>query len=187
MTPPIHCVSPEYRSGKCRLTCGIGFYSGGDGDCAGGMTFGLNPNSTESEAQFQNAAEAEASTAAKNKSSGGGTSTGVKVGVSIGVILFALLVFAALGAFFLHRRRQARSSMPPGYETAAELDFDGSELKGYGAEMKPPVPAKNYELSTTRAEPRHELDTPVVELPGSRFNEHVDGSPPGNERTFYSE
>lgn len=170
------------------LTFSIGFYSGGDGDCASGMTFGLNPNSTETEAQFQNAAEAQASATAKNKSSGGGTSTGVKIGVSIGVILFALLVFAALGAFFLHRRRQARSSMPPGYETAAELDLDASEPKGYGpAEMKPPVPAKNYELSTSRADSRHELASPAVELPGSKFSEHVDEPPLAHERTFYTE
>jgi hypothetical protein len=170
------------------LTFSIGFYSGGDGDCASGMTFGLNPNSTETEAQFLNAAEAQASATAKNKSSGGGTSTGVKIGVSIGVILFALLVFAALGAFFLHRRRQARSSIPPGYEAAAELDLYASEPKGYGpAEMKPPVPAKNYELSTSRADSRHELGSPAVELPGSKFSEHVDEPPLAHERSFYTE
>jgi MYXO-CTERM domain-containing protein len=143
------------------------------------MTFALNPNSTETEAEFQAAAQAESSAlsaASKNKSSEGGTSKGVKIGVSLGVIAFALLVAAALGLFFVRRRRQAQSR-PPGYATAAELDlYAGDRKDSDDAEVKPPVPSKNYELATTRANPpmpRHELASLPAELAGSRFSEHV--------------
>jgi hypothetical protein len=141
------------------------------------MTFGLNPNSTQTETEFQSAAQPEASATAKRKSSRGGGTSGVKIGVSIGVVVFALLVFAALGAFFLHRRRQARS-IPPGYAAAAELDLDAAKPKGYDyPELKPQVPAKNHELSTTGAHgvqpasPRHELASPLAELSASKFSE----------------
>jgi hypothetical protein len=158
------------------------------------MTFGLNPNSTETEAEFEAAAKAEASAASKNKSSGGGTSKGVKIGVSIGVIAFVLLVAAALGAFFVRRRRQAQS-MPPGYATAAELDLSAVDRKDYDSEeVKPPVPLKNYELATTRARaatPRHELASPPAELAVSRFSEHVvspqDETSPPHQGSFYRE
>jgi hypothetical protein len=139
------------------------------------MAFGLNPNSTETEAEFQAAAEAESSGAANAKSSGGGTSKAVKIGVSIGVIVFALLVAGALGAFFIRRRRQVQAAPP--YVAAAELDHYAAEHKAYDqAEVKPPVPMKNYELSSTRANdaaPRQELASPPAELAGSRFSENM--------------
>ena len=160
------------------------------------MTFGLNPNSTETEAEFQVAAVAAASAAAAQNNSSGGTSKGVKIGVSIGVILFALLVALALGAFFMHRRRQARAATTavaaaPPYEVAAGFDHYAAEHKSYNqGEAKPPVPTKNYELAATRAKDmnsRHELASPPVELAGSRFSDHIrqEASSPRNEGSFY--
>jgi hypothetical protein len=145
------------------------------------MTFGLNPNSTETEAEFQAAATAE------NKSSGG-TSKAVKIGVSIGVVIFALLVALAVGAFFMRRRRQA-NAIAPVYEVAAGLDHYAAEHKDYTqGGTKPPV--KNYELPANRdgaVNSRHELASPPAELAGSRFSDHVrqQASSPPHQGSFY--
>jgi hypothetical protein len=162
----------------------LGFYSEGQGDCASGMTFGLNPNSSETEAEFQAAAIAE-TTVAENKSSGG-TSKGVKIGVSIGVILFSLLVAAVLIAFLIHRRRKYQAAPP--YD-GAPPDHNAYENKPYDTENKPPVPEKNHELSASLGKnlgssPRYELASPPVELAGSRFDHYPD---PPNQGSFYRE
>ncbi|KIM95108.1 hypothetical protein OIDMADRAFT_172245 [Oidiodendron maius Zn] len=166
------------------------FYSEGESDCASGMTFGLNPNSTETEAEFQGAAVAEASAAAAQNKSSGGASKGVKIGVSIGVIVFALVLALALGALFMHRRRQALAASPP-YEVGAGIDHYAAEHKYYTqGEAKPPVPTKNYELADTRTNDmysRHELASPPVELAGSRFSDHLrqETSSPPHQGSFY--
>jgi hypothetical protein len=108
-----------------------------------GIAFGLNPNSSETEADFQVAAEAEAKISSK---SSGGTSKAVNIGVSIGVIIFALLVGAALAVFLIRRPRKAQSAAS--YEVS-DLDHYAADHKDCGqAEIKPPVPPKNYELAT---------------------------------------
>jgi hypothetical protein len=170
-------VSPFCHSIKPALTFRLGFYSQGTGDCAKGMTFGLNPNSSETEAEFQGVAMAEASTAAENKpssegtshGSSGGTSTAVKIGVSIGVVIFALLVAAAFfRASFVHRRQRQGIQIPE----LPELGLPDFASKDYNqAKIKPPVPIENYELVTTDSKAenlvalRHELASPVAELP----------------------
>jgi hypothetical protein len=130
------------------------------------MTFGLNPNSTETEAEFQGTA------IAQNKSSGG-TSKAVKIGVSIGVILFALIVSACIAAFIVHHRWKRNAS--PAYDGPPEGHYAGDNK----TEDKPPVPLKKHELYTPVGQeldspaPQYELpDRAPVELAGSRVNPH---------------
>jgi MYXO-CTERM domain-containing protein len=114
------------------------------------MIFGLNPNSTETAAEFEGVAMAEAGPAAESTSpaaegkSSGGNSKALEIGISLGVIIFALLVAAALAAFFVHRRR--RGIRIP------ELDHYAAEHKDYNqADIKPLAPKENYELETIQA------------------------------------
>jgi MYXO-CTERM domain-containing protein len=140
------------------------------------MTFGLNPNSTETEAEFEGVAMAEAapgaeskSPAAENKSSGG-TPKALEIGISLGVIVFALLVAAAFAAFFVHRRRRG-IRIPELDHYAAELDHYAAEHKDYNqADIKPLAPKEDYELETIQAKEnnhvvlRHELASLPPEL-----------------------
>jgi hypothetical protein len=137
------------------------------------MTFGLNPNSSETEASFQGAAMSQ-----KNNSSDG-TSRGVKIGVSVGVIVGALLIAALLALFLMSCRRRARATAAAAAGSSAPAyDNPPATYYPYGyhtAEAeRPPVPEKPYvlrqELDTET--PQYELpDSPPAELAASRFSQ----------------
>ena len=97
------------------------------------MVFGLNPTSSQTEAQFQ--------TLAMSSTTSSGLSKGAKAGVAIGVIIFVATVFAGLTFFLLRRRRN--QAAPP---------YDGPPADYYTMDDKedhpPPLPAKEYELES---------------------------------------
>lgn len=96
--------------------------------------------------------------------SSGGTSKSVKIGVSVGVVVLALLVAAALAAFLLYHRRKNEAAPHESGQGPDNWNYD--QKTSDTPDQRPRVPSKNYELSATRSQ---DIDLPVMryELPGS--------------------
>jgi hypothetical protein len=184
-------VSSYYRFVRLVLNCRLGFYSEGQNDCASGITFGLNPNSSQTEAEFQQAAMTE--TDITQTKSSAGTSKSVKIGVSVGVVLFALLAAASLTAFLIYHRRKTQAAS---HENGQGLDnWNYDQKTSNSPELRPRVPSKNYELSATRSQQinlpvmRYELPSSPVELSSSRSSSGrmFNTASPPHQGSFYRE